>query len=218
MARPLLEALRDATRAAHAAVEHVPALARLLAPDLTRVEYAATLGRMYRFHLALEPRLRSALAGVADLAAFAEGGRAGAIAVDLHALGVAAPRPAPLRALPRLDTPAAAMGCLYVMEGSALGGRVIAKRLADSVGVTPRDGARFFGGESADVVRDRWLAFCAALEATGRALSASEQRRLLIGATACFTRLGAWMAAGDKPADLAHAVPAPLRVPNAVAS
>ena len=53
--------------------------------------------------------------------------RADAIAADLAALG--APVPAPLAA-PRLDTPAALWGAAYVVEGSRLGGALLARGVA----------------------------------------------------------------------------------------
>ena len=190
----LLASLREATREAHAAIEQVPALARLLDPGLGRADYAATLGRLYRFHAALEPRLVAALVGWPAAAALAAAGRPGALAADLAALGRPAPAPAPEAALPGLAEGMAALGCLYVMEGSSLGGRVIARRLVESLGVTPGQGGRFFGGEGADTARARWRVLCDLLEEVGAAASPEGRARLLHGATEGFTRLGDWMA------------------------
>ncbi|WP_158218828.1 biliverdin-producing heme oxygenase [Roseateles aquatilis] len=46
----------------------------------------------------------------------------------------------------RLDSPAAAFGSLYVIEGSALGGQVLTPRLVAAHGLTPDHGASYFHG------------------------------------------------------------------------
>ncbi|WP_454884539.1 biliverdin-producing heme oxygenase [Sphingomonas oryzagri] len=56
--------------------------------------------------------------------------RAGAITADLVAIGE--PVPAPLPA-PRLGTPAARWGAAYVVEGSRLGGALLARSVADDL-------------------------------------------------------------------------------------
>lgn len=62
---------------------------------------------------------------------------------DLEVLGVAE-APAPVFA-PSLPGAAAAWGSLYVMEGSALGGQVITRHLAEA-GLHPHSGGAFFHG------------------------------------------------------------------------
>lgn len=46
----------------------------------------------------------------------------------------------------RLDSPAAAIGSLYVIEGSALGGQVLTPKLLATHGLTPEHGASYFHG------------------------------------------------------------------------
>lgn len=189
MVPPVIEALRAATRAAHEAIEAVPALARLTSPGLTRAGYVATLAGLCRFHAALEPRLVAALGG----AGLPPAGRGVALAADLRRLGAKVPRPAPARALPALPDRAAALGCLYVVEGSALGGRVIARRVADTLGLGPTDGAGFFGADSAEAARARWAALGLLLDDAWREADAAARDRLLAGARDCFAALAAWM-------------------------
>ncbi|MGE0725198.1 MAG: biliverdin-producing heme oxygenase, partial [Alphaproteobacteria bacterium] len=87
--------------------------------------------------------------------------RAERLRADLADLG-AVPGPAPARSVaPASD--GRAVGCLYVVEGSTLGGRLIHRRLA---GLLPgEEGRRYFAGGADDV--ERWPVFCAALEAFG---------------------------------------------------
>ena len=46
--------------------------------------------------------------------------------------------------LPDLQGVQEALGCLYVVEGSTLGGQVIARHLRQTLGVDPRCGGSFF--------------------------------------------------------------------------
>lgn len=52
----------------------------------------------------------------------------------------------------------AAAGALYVIEGSALGGRILSRRLQESLGIDPDNGGRYFFGHGADTAA-RWRRF-----------------------------------------------------------
>lgn len=58
----------------------------------------------------------------------------------------------------------AAAGTLYVIEGSALGGRVLSRRLQESLGIEPHSGGRYFSGHGADTAK-RWRRFLEWLDA-----------------------------------------------------
>lgn len=58
----------------------------------------------------------------------------------------------------------AAVGTLYVIEGSSLGGRVLSKRLQESLGIGPNSGGRYFFGHGAETAA-HWCAFLAWLDA-----------------------------------------------------
>jgi heme oxygenase len=60
--------------------------------------------------------------------------------------------------LPPLPDAAAAVGCLYVLEGSTLGAQVITKRFATTLGLTPETGGRFFYGYGEETV-PHWRSF-----------------------------------------------------------
>jgi heme oxygenase len=128
--------LREATRDAHAVLDgHVGGWFE------SRDGYLAYLTRMHRFHA----RLDAAVAGIGPLARpdFGIAARADRLAADLAALG--APVPAFDRAsgpaLPPVGDAAAQLGVLYVLAGSTLGARVLARTvaalgLADGAGAT----------------------------------------------------------------------------------
>ena len=153
----LSERLRAETRAAHDAIEAAFGLDSWLASPAA---YAALLGRMHAFHAAIEPAAAQHLAGT-PLAVGT--GRAPRLAADLAALGQAdsAPVLADI-ALPR--DRAEAIGAVYVLEGSALGGLLIAKQVADRLGIGAEDGASFFAGEGRDTMR-HWRAMQAGIDA-----------------------------------------------------
>lgn len=47
---------------------------------------------------------------------------------------------------PEITSDAALIGCLYVLAGSAIGGRSILKHVNQILGITPETGGRFFHG------------------------------------------------------------------------
>lgn len=109
-------ALRTATAKKHDAVD--AAFARF---DLTD---PADYGRFLWAHALALPAVEQALAACDTIPAFAP--RAEKLAGDLAALGRAMPDPLPL-APP--ESEAAAFGALYVIEGSRLGGAMLAKQV-----------------------------------------------------------------------------------------
>jgi heme oxygenase len=179
--RSLLSQLRAGTRAAHAAVDATTDLDRRLA---TRAGYADLVGDLYALHagfeaaLAASPGLQGALPGI-DLQA----GRSPLIERDLHALGRRSP--VPVATGMTIDEPATALGCLYVIEGSARGGAVIAARAAATLGDDiPRAGIA--GGPPA-AAKARWAALSGEIDRAGDALDANARRRALNAALATFS-------------------------------
>lgn len=121
---PLLDALRTGTAEAHQRLEEVFGL---LAPPLARDRFVRALQSLHAFHAAWEPVATRTLADQNWMLA----PRAALIVRDLAALGEPprlAVRPADLAATGAHD-PRAVWGGVYVVEGSALGGAVIAKAL-----------------------------------------------------------------------------------------
>ncbi len=112
--------------------------------------YRAFLSGSYGFRAAIEPALTGEGWRVQPLAAL--------IARDLAYLDE--PRP-PLPDAPPLAGPAAQAAACYVLEGSALGARLLARRAADQ-GFTAGHGARHLAAQTASP--DRWRRFLDWLE------------------------------------------------------
>lgn len=143
----LLGQLRAATRPAHQALEQHPVLQPLTSPALTGDDYRRVLTAFADFYRMLEPPLLDALSQLADTPDNAYGYQPRWLLLqddlrDLCAEIVTAP--SVTLALPSIDDTGTLLGVLYVLEGATQGGRIIAPRLARTLGLDATCGARYF--------------------------------------------------------------------------
>lgn len=156
-------------------------------PELARPEgYAWALRAMHRFFLTWEEPLFGALACADDRLTLAERGKVDLLSADLAALRLS-PLTAPC-AMPAdvVASPATALGAMYVLEGSTLGGRVIERHCAAPLGVSPAHGGAFYHGYGARTGA-LWQAFGAVLESHDT--DALQRAAILHGARSCFGAL-----------------------------
>ena len=141
--------LKQHTAAAHQALQDSPVMGRLLVADLTWPQYRDLLGRYYGFleplHRNLQHQATGSLwAGFVDPAL-----RLAELRRDVQT-AVIDPD-----ALPRADPgwlqPGSAFtaGVIYVLLGSTLGGKLIARALALSLGLTADHGCAYFTAHDA---------------------------------------------------------------------
>ena len=152
----VLERLRAETRTEHDAIEGSPLLQELFSGRPGREAYRVLLERKYGFHRPVERILRRSAPGL-----LADRARSNLLACDLNALGLSLGDLAALpeaRRLPPLDSHAARLGVLYVLEGATLGGQVILNRLSTAPDPVIRTATRFFRGHGPATGR-RWQAF-----------------------------------------------------------
>jgi len=157
----------------------MPALRRYTADHHSRAERAVNLkaglsslgsyrklmSRFYGFYAPLESALEHQ-AEVAVELLFPARRKTRVLQADLRALGVMTPDFASIercKALPRIETVAHVVGCLYVLEGATLGGRVIAPGLEKQLGITAGNGGAFFASY-ANHVEAMWSSFGRAAE------------------------------------------------------
>ena len=137
----LLERLKTETRPAHDRIEKAIDLDRRIA---SRDAYKNLLIRFYGFHKAWE---NAASSQAPDRAFFRSRCKTALLARDLEALGLHAgeiiqlPQCHPLMPLP---APEAVLGSMYVVEGSTLGGALIAKAVERKLGLGPDSGCAYF--------------------------------------------------------------------------
>lgn len=172
---PVLTALRHATRARHEALEVDSDIEARLRDVGTRPDMVA---RFLDLHERAEAVTAGHLGGIRALGCSLPG-RSVLIRADLVRLGVTPPAPV---ALASADTLGEALGWLYVIEGSMLGGRVMRRSMtADGI---DQLGLEFLDPCGQDTGR-RWRAFLAGMEAA----CASGQARcedVVIGAQRAF--------------------------------
>lgn len=158
--RPV-ERLREATRDEHERTERAVECRFFESEEMGRVEYAELLAAFLGVYRPLEGRLGPAVGR--HLPSFPFRPRAGRLEGDLRTLGMdddaieALPVLDPDH-LPALPTRFAVLGCLYVVEGSQLGHRVLWKQLRGALGESATDADAFFG-VSAERTRKRWEQF-----------------------------------------------------------
>jgi len=177
-AESLRDALREGTRTDHDRLEDG---LRLTDPAMTRDRYAEVLALFHGFWAGWEPRVATELR---DDAFLAPRRRLHLLREDLRALGIE-PAALPDCPPPELHGRGEAMGSLYVMEGSTLGGRVILKGLG-RLGLGEGGGTRYFAGHG-EATGAMWRGFLARLDAE------PDREAVLRGARATFATLADWM-------------------------
>jgi heme oxygenase len=180
-------ALREATDPIHTRLHDLPGFRLLAEGRLDRAGYAALLHRMLGFHCAVEAALDAAPSLSAWGIDTAGRRRAWLIEADLLALGATAAPPS-LAPLPPLGSAARALGCLYVTEGSTLGGRQLARALDGLLPPGP-EGRRFLLGHG-EAHAAMWRSCCQALEACGA--DPARRAEMLAAAAATFAAFEVW--------------------------
>lgn len=179
------------TQAVHERLHRHPLLSPLLGTGLTHARYRAALVALFGFQDgAAQALAASTVAGTDGPGPVAE--RLVLLQADLEALGVppSASAQKPCAWLPVPESAPAYWGVRYVVDGSALGGRVIARTVATQLGLAADTGLGYFSGLR-EATGEAWRELCQRL-----ALElASEPARIEAGETAVqtFLRLEAWL-------------------------
>jgi len=146
--------LRQKTRDFHIAVE--TKLGVLLSDELSLDQYAGALKRFYGFYKPIESRLGCIPGLNLPELKLVDRIKLPWLVRDLAALSVDSAELANLPCcdnLPRLETVSEALGCLYVLEGSTLGGKVITGHVKRVLPLDERRGCSFFNSYGDEVGR-----------------------------------------------------------------
>ena len=187
-----MDRLRRETAAEHALLERATGM---MSPDLSVDGYRRFLMEMWVVHAAVETRL-DGIAGLAAVLPDAEARhKLPRLESDLAALGTL---PGELAVLSR-GRPAVpgagvaeALGVLYVLEGSTLGGRFIRRHLAEVLG-SRVDGATSYLDAYPDVGL-MWRRFGAAVDAYGAAHGEAEDAMAAAAVSTFRVLLAGWSA------------------------
>jgi len=178
-----IQTLRQQTEADHRIAE---AAMPLMQPELDRTKYVACLEKLYGVVAAWE-ELAPVLAPDWLRALLLSRTRKSLLDRDLAAFGVTA---SPGRArLPLCDDLPSLLGAMYVMEGSTLGGQIIARHVQIAIPLTHGHGDAFFRGHGSQT-GPLWREFCEML--TTR-IPDTQADKVILSAKAMFAVFADWM-------------------------
>jgi heme oxygenase (biliverdin-IX-beta and delta-forming) len=139
-----------------------------MSSSLSRESYVNCLRGFYGFYAPLESALKLSIVppnnfGDESLLSEAMGSsiqsrlnKVSQLTCDLAYFGVSVAGSPVCSELPPLGTLAELLGCLYVVEGATLGGRIITKHAQETLGIYPATGGYFFQGYGDDTAA-MWL-------------------------------------------------------------
>ena len=173
--------LRDATNETHQRLHGHAGFAAVQEGAISRTDYGNLIRRLYGFHRAFE------------VAAGLPAERSEWLALDLIALGDDGHLRASLplcSAMPAYDSLERVLGALYVVEGSALGGRSLARGLDSILGTGVSAGRYFFEGRD-EKTGTAWRAFLARLD--DHQTTAASHDALIASAVETFLVFETWL-------------------------
>jgi heme oxygenase len=184
----ICERLRDETRHLHRALEDdLPVMRR----DLQWAEYRRLLAGFYGFYLPMEHALARVPGLEFTLPDWPERRKIEWLVKDLRALGITRQEITALSLcvqLPAISGVDEALGCLYVLEGSTLGGQIIGRHLQTTLQIGPNNGASFFCSYG-DRVGSMWKIFQEAL----RTHEPADHERIINAAGQTFESMHRWL-------------------------
>jgi len=151
--------LKGGTKRWHTVVEKDTSMNRLLRADITLTEYCEIIRRLHSIHHVLEAQLSAYRPMQRELPTTK---RSALLLSDIVYFGLTPIQPEQLEAyplMPPITSREAALGAMYVLDGSALGGMLIHKQLLNNL-FRQRDGGglAFFGADPAAGM-SQWIKF-----------------------------------------------------------
>lgn len=185
--------LKSETASLHDQIEAQSPMKRLMSPDLTQAEYARALGLFWDIYDELEPALQNNQELLAALPDLNQRGKLDSLKNDLRALGhtVSSERAQSECSYAR------ALGTMYVLEGSTLGGQVITKNLRRHAFIGDHN-LQFFNHYGAETM-NFWRAFLNVLAQANPSLD----DEIVESAKNTFKRFAAAFAASPSPSTAA---------------
>lgn len=179
--------LRTATMSAHQSLD------KMLIPHIkgmqTPQQYADLLRCFYGYFTPVEEKLAAYLSDE-RVPAFTERRKANVISNELHEMGEA-PAEEKATETPNIDSISKAFGAMYVLEGSTLGGKIIAKIIGSNLDKDPST-LRFFNyyGDNTDAM---WQSFSDALNGYAETLDEAGKQEMVQAAIDTFHQFRSWI-------------------------
>ncbi len=177
--------LKERTSMQHSQIENTPLVSKLINNTITLSEYQLLIRKFYGYIAPSEELIQKltsrylliqrekSLSLLSDLAVFG---------IEKHSVEFCC-------CLPLLETYEQVLGYMYVMEGSTLGGQIIAKKLQETLNLTPENGASYFYGYGKNT-RNKWAEFCQLLDDRKHYEHTYE---ILIAASQTYSTLNDWL-------------------------
>lgn len=170
-------------------MEHNPLSKAILTPSVSIQDYQTYLGALFGVTIACEDQVFPAISHI--ITDLTERYKSSLIIDDLLATGFTE---AEIDALPvyrfEFSSVAEALGIMYVLEGSTLGGRILYKHIHEVLGLTSENGASYFFGYGAQT-GNLWKSFISSLT---QFVDEHEERDGVIGsAKKTFTIIDNWL-------------------------
>jgi len=180
-----IEKLRSETKSIHQALEKVliPGIKQANSPEA----YAGILKTFYGYFKGMEPILDAQLSDKL-VPAYSKRRKSNVILEDLKSMNMSGEL-AVANDLPEISTVPQALGALYVLEGSTLGGRVITKMLMQNLNLTDTKHLQFFSGYG-DQTEMMWGSF---LETLNNASNDQTEDEIIQAAAETFSKFKTWI-------------------------
>jgi heme oxygenase len=189
----ILTELKNQTRPQHDSVEGNPFGKAMMAGTMSLEQYKEFLQKFYGFHLSLEQALADFNWSEVGID-FDERRKIAFLEQDLRALGLT---DADIALLPKADdlppmkSIEEAVGVMYVMEGSTLGGQIQARQVQKMFGIGAENGAAYFSSYGANV-GVMWKAYSEAIVRTASD-NAAKEAMIIASAKETFAALERWL-------------------------
>ena len=181
----LSEKLKEHTKQHHQLLEKK--MVAQMRSITSQQEYAKLLGLFYSFFGGLELSIDKYI-DLALLPDYPQRRKSTALADDLLQLSANLPLFALRNDLPEIRDHIQSIGALYVMEGSTLGGKIIAKMMLQQMNVTEMPGLTFFNGYGEQTM-SMWLTFKKSIDTP---LSSTEIEIIIKSANDTFLQFSNW--------------------------
>jgi len=178
----LNEQLKESTRPSHQALEKK--MVSMIKKIRTRQDYVTFLKLMYGYYSALEKRVQDY---VSDFE-IGKRRKAERLLEDISYFESAS-TPDLCKDLPPITSHAEALGAMYVMEDSTMGGKIIASMIEGQAGINGPSGFSFFNGYGDDTGR-MWEEFKVFLN---RPFDEMEKLNLILTANRTFNTFYKWI-------------------------
>ena len=185
-----LARIKESTQVFHTALEHDLDVFHTIT---TLESYTKLLQKFLGFYLPIEPSLLDVQNRYIVSLDVQQRSKSPLLLRDLCDLGVPplTVHTLPLcQTLPAVTTPAQMWGCLYVLEGSTLGGTLISKHITQQLGLTAEHGCAFFCSYGSHI-GSMWRTFTHSLEAY--ACMSHEEDLIIDAACETFVVLHQWL-------------------------